>query len=230
MQRAGEETGLVLIDAFHYRYHPLFLQVLEIVRGGEIGDVQTIDAGFGANVRQDDPVRRSWDLAAGALMDLGCYPLHWRRHVTGEEPEVLSAEARPHVDPRVDDAITAELAFPSGVRATIHCDGSLERYRAWLRIKGADGEIEVDNPLVPQRGNQLTVRRGTRRVDVGGGRYDLRVPATGVRGVAPDGSGVGDGGGGRGGDDAGDRRDLNRGGDAAARDVGGTRERNRARL
>ena len=37
MAAAARETGLVLIEGFHYRYHPVFLRALEIVDSGVLG-------------------------------------------------------------------------------------------------------------------------------------------------------------------------------------------------
>ena len=58
---------------------------------------------------------RIQDLAGGSTMDLGCYSLHFARSIAGEEPEVVSATFRPSTDPRLDEALTAEVRFPSGV-------------------------------------------------------------------------------------------------------------------
>ena len=37
MAATAAETGRVLIEAFHYRYHPLAARMKEIVDGGELG-------------------------------------------------------------------------------------------------------------------------------------------------------------------------------------------------
>src|SRR5580704_14814705 len=37
-------TGLVLMEAFHYRYHPLFARVRELVGSGAVGKVRHIEA------------------------------------------------------------------------------------------------------------------------------------------------------------------------------------------
>src|ERR1044072_2469843 len=42
----ARETGLVVSEAFAYRYHPLTAKVKEIIASGEIGTVQHIDARF----------------------------------------------------------------------------------------------------------------------------------------------------------------------------------------
>ena len=41
---AAERAGRVLIEAFHWRHHPLAARMREIVRSGELGEVRHIEA------------------------------------------------------------------------------------------------------------------------------------------------------------------------------------------
>ena len=86
MVAAAEETGLLLMEAFHYRYHPMFARILEVVRSGELGALSRIDAAFDATIA-DKPGELRYDasIGGGALMDLGTYPVHWARMVAGAE-------------------------------------------------------------------------------------------------------------------------------------------------
>ncbi|NNK91378.1 MAG: Gfo/Idh/MocA family oxidoreductase, partial [Acidimicrobiia bacterium] len=43
MVRVAEEEGRVLGEAFHYRYHPMFLRILDEVRSGRIGSVERVE-------------------------------------------------------------------------------------------------------------------------------------------------------------------------------------------
>ena len=36
----ADETGMVLMEAFHHAYHPVYLRMLEIITSGEIGEVR----------------------------------------------------------------------------------------------------------------------------------------------------------------------------------------------
>ncbi len=163
MVAAAEETGQVLVEAFHYRYHPLFARILDLVHSGVIGQLERVEGRFGVPIEADGNIRYSWELAGGSLMDLGCYPTSWVRHVVGEEPEVVSAEAvegPAHIDLTMD----AELRFPSGVAGHVHCSMDPAGSRdIQLTIQGSEGRIEAVNPMAPQMGNRLTVttRRGT---------------------------------------------------------------------
>ncbi|MEM9621921.1 MAG: Gfo/Idh/MocA family oxidoreductase [Pseudomonadota bacterium] len=163
MAEAAEQHQRVLMDAYHYRYHPLFLRAREIYAARLLGDIQHIDAAFHIPVKPDGGIRMDYRLGGGVTMDIGCYPISWVRHISGEEPEVLDAQAE--VGPKdVDVYMTCRLRLPSGVTATTSGDmrPGIER-RAYLHITGSEGSLLVDNPLVPQNGHdlQLTLRGHT---------------------------------------------------------------------
>src|SRR5262245_55899785 len=44
MVRAADEHGRVLMEAFHYRYHPLAQRVVEVARSGELGALRHVSA------------------------------------------------------------------------------------------------------------------------------------------------------------------------------------------
>src|ERR1044072_2808318 len=92
MLAAEQASGRHLIEAFHYRFHPLFLRVLDTLRRGSIGRVRHIEATFNAPI-PDRPgeLRYIEQLGGGALMDLGGYCLHWIRTIVGDEPRGIRA-------------------------------------------------------------------------------------------------------------------------------------------
>ena len=183
MVRVAEIEGRVLCEAFHYRYHPMFLRILDEVASGRIGTVQRVEGVFNVPISRQSPsgaIDIRWDYAAsgGSLMDLGCYPMSWVRHITGEEPTVVSAEAVEDPD-KIDAYITCELAFPSGATGSV--TSAMERGpQISLTITGSQGSIVADNPMAPQNGNLLTIttERGTTSGPVEAGiSYDHMVRA-----------------------------------------------------
>ena len=159
MADAAERANVLLIEAFHYRYHPVFLRALAIYHSGAIGELERLDGSFYAPVGERGmpaaSIRMIYATGGGATMDMGCYPLSWARHFTGEEPEVVSAEAV-EGPPDVDLRLTTELAFPSG--ATGSAVGSMmkgDTYKADLIAKGTKGTLTVVNPLVPHMGHEI---------------------------------------------------------------------------
>lgn len=99
-------------------------------------------------------------------MDPGCYAVHMVRTLAGTEPEVVGARAKMRT-PEVERAIRADLAFPNGVSGRVVSSlWSSELIRLSVRVIGKDGEMRVWNPLLPQIGHRITVRRqGHRRVE-----------------------------------------------------------------
>jgi predicted dehydrogenase len=158
MARVARETGLVLSEAFAYRYHPLTARVKEILASGEIGMVQHIDAQFCFLLPSPKNIRFNYDLAGGALMDCGCYPVSLIRYLAEAEPTVEQAEASLFA-PQVDRRMTADLSFSDGRTAHLACDMLYPRlFRSSLKIEGGEGKLEVINPYFPHWLHRLRVQ------------------------------------------------------------------------
>jgi predicted dehydrogenase len=147
------------LEGMHYRFHPLFERALAAVRDGAIGKLEHIEAVFNATL-PDTPgeLRYIEALGGGALIDLGCYCIHWIRTIAGEEPAVVNATARCNT-PGIDLEVAADLAFTSGPTARLMCsmqaaDG--QQFRR-LIVKGDQGMLEIDNPVSPHSGATLSI-------------------------------------------------------------------------
>ena len=73
---AADGTGLVVMEAFHYRYHPLARRMSELVRSGELGRIQRVETAMCFPLPRFSDIRYDFSLAGGALMDVGCYAVH----------------------------------------------------------------------------------------------------------------------------------------------------------
>lgn len=161
MADCARTSGNPLMEAVHYRFHPLAQRIDEIMASGTLGRIERIDAGLeipGELVDRDD-IRFQPDLAGGAMMDLGTYCLSAQRWIAGEEPEVLGAEAQ-LIAPQMDKSMRVQLAFPSGPHGAFTCSLAAKKIRAWLTVTGSGGRLHVDNPFLPQLGH-----RGVLEVD-----------------------------------------------------------------
>lgn len=152
----ASRSSHVLMEAFHYRFHGLVLRVEQLLSDGVIGQVTAADATFNVHLPDRTDIRYSHALAGGATMDLGCYPVHFLRTLFGE-PTVLSGEARTTDDPQVDEALTATMEFPGGIRSTISSSLFEAQEVQHAIITGTRGSIEVNGFVKPQGGNQLRV-------------------------------------------------------------------------
>ena len=155
----AERTDQVLMEAFHYRYHPLMVRAVEVVQSGELGDLQHVESWMQVPLFKRQDIRFDLSLGGGAVMDLGCYSIHQLRSLTGEEPTVMAASSRER-SPGVDRWTQAELAFPGGAtgRFTVSLYGA-RVLRIGFRVVGSDGELRVFNPAGPQMAHRFTVRR-----------------------------------------------------------------------
>ncbi|KAH7885240.1 NAD(P)-binding protein [Phlebopus sp. FC_14] len=169
------QKGLVLLEAFHYRFHPAIQRVKEIIDSGELGAVKEVNAAlcFPKGFVGADNIRMNYDIGGGAMMDCGCYPLSCVRYLTQSNPSaVTSATAvRYPKDPRIDTATSADLLFPPSIpgaepiKASIKCDFSvpprLGFIPRWPELsvlaKCERGSVELYNFPMPVIYHSITV-------------------------------------------------------------------------
>lgn len=161
---ADAHPDLVVMEAFHYRYHPLAQRMHDIVASGELGPLQRIETAMCIPLPLPRDIRYRYDLAGGAVMDVGCYAIHMMRHTTGLEPTVHRAHAR-LASERVDRWMQADLALPGGAVGQMTCAlWSSTLLKISVVAVGEEGELRVFNPTGPHLYHRLTVwRRGGRR-------------------------------------------------------------------
>jgi predicted dehydrogenase len=186
---AADGTGLVVMEAFHYRYHPLARRMAELVRGGELGRIQRVETAMCFPLPRFSDIRYDFGLAGGALMDAGCYAVHAMRLLAPGDPKVTAARALTmRRDRHIDRAMTARFSFPGGATGEIRASmwsSSLLRVRA--RAVGERGTLTVTNFAAPQLWSRFTVTvDGRRRRERFGGEatyvHQLRAFAAAVRG------------------------------------------------
>ncbi len=189
MAETAKKTGLVLGEAFHWRYHPLAARMKEIVDGGVLGKIQHVEASLCIPFLLPGDIRYRYDLAGGATMDTGCYTISIVRFLAGAEPEVTRAEARLSSSD-VDRWMQADLRFPDGRTGRITCAlASSTLLKIDAQVVGERGRMSVFNPIGPHIYHRLKVRtaQGTTRERVRGDAtytHQLRAFVEAVRGGA----------------------------------------------
>jgi len=162
MVRAAEQAGLVLMEAFHYRYHPLAARMKAIIDSGELGTVRRIETRVCFPLLRRNDIRFRYDLAGGALMDAGCYAIHMARFLAGAEPEVVAAQAHLRSE-QVDRRVLATLTFPDGVSGRVECSlFSHKLLDVQAIVTGDRGVMRVINPVLPHLFHCLFVRTTAR--------------------------------------------------------------------
>ena len=167
MVAAAERTGLVLLEAFMYRYHPRIHKAVEWANDGAVGRVRTVEASFSFTLRRSRDVRWNREWGGGSLLDVGCYCVNFCRLILGDVPDRVSGSLVMHPQHGVDVAANALLDYDGGRAGVISCgfDGGL-RNRAL--ICGTDGVIELPKAFIQwDEPSSIVLRteRGEERVE-----------------------------------------------------------------
>jgi predicted dehydrogenase len=156
---AANRAPVTVMEAFHYRYHPLAARMREIVTN-DLGDIAKVETSMCIPLPRFGDIRYQYDLAGGALMDAGCYAVHAARLLGPGEPTVTGARARLlRRDPRIDRAMTIMLAYPGGATGVVRTSmWSSDLLRVTARVTGEHGTMTVLNYVAPQFFHRVTVR------------------------------------------------------------------------
>jgi predicted dehydrogenase len=143
---ARDRTGVVIGEAFMVATHPQWLRLIDLVRAGRIGKLQSAVGTFSYFKLDADNIRNIRECGGGALYDIGCYPIKTARMVFGQEPvRVTAAITR---DPRfgnIDILTSAVLEFPTG-QCIFTCSTQIALQQS-MRFYGTEGRIEPEIPF-----------------------------------------------------------------------------------
>ena len=142
---AARTNERFLMEAMWTWFIPAVVDLKRRIAGGEIGRVVTIDSDFAIRIDTTDGRHRRVDLAGGALLDLGIYPMTFACFMLGEHPDDVKTIGR-LTEEGVDSTIGGVASFPGGTIATFQT--SLDAFSGLsARIVGTEGRIEVDAPF-----------------------------------------------------------------------------------
>lgn len=156
MIEAAKQHGVFLMEAFMYRCHPQTAALVELVRGGSLGELRLIQVNLNL-LRPFDAEHRLFNrtLGGGGILDLGCYPASFSRLLAGAaigqavaEPVEFKAVGRVHPQTQTDEYATAVAKFPGGVMAELSC-GMTVRRDISARLFFTGGRVEIPAPFFP---------------------------------------------------------------------------------
>ncbi len=162
MIAACDAAKVLLMVAYRIQYEPYNRTLAEMVRGGKLGTVRTIQAVNTQNLGDPKQWRFTRKLAGGgSLPDIGLYNLNTIRALLGEEPVEITAQTHsPENDPRfreVEDLVQFTMRFPSGVVAMCVSSYSAHELRQY-EVMGTEAWARMDNAF-SYHGQKLTVQR-----------------------------------------------------------------------
>lgn len=157
---ARNRNGVCVGEAFMVHTHPQWLRVKELIASGRIGELRSAFGFFSYFLSDPGNVRCVKQWGGGALMDIGCYPVHCSRFIFGEEPLRVSALVENHPQWQVDRLTSAMLEYPSG-QCIFTCGMQIVPYQR-MQFYGTKGRIEVEIPFnaPPDRACRIFVDDG----------------------------------------------------------------------
>lgn len=155
MVAACQRHGVHLVEAFMYRYHPLWNIVRSAVDSGRIGQIRTFHAAFSFSIASGPNIRLSPELGGGALQDIGCYCINVARWFLGEPTRVRGVTIDNH-GVGVDTHAAAALEYASGAVAALTCSFDSAPQQI-VEIVGDKGRIEVEPSFVPSENTRIRI-------------------------------------------------------------------------
>lgn len=138
----SEEKGLLLAEAIWTRYMPSRRMIDDILSCKAIGNVTSLTANLGYILPHVDRMQNP-ELAGGALLDLGVYPINFA--LMAFHGEVKDVHATAIMSPKgIDWVNSITLTFEEEKMAVLHSDMLAQTDRQGV-ISGDKGYLEVQN-------------------------------------------------------------------------------------
>jgi predicted dehydrogenase len=142
MIQAARRRGLFLMEAMWTRFLPAWVDLKHRLDSGEFGKIGFLYSSFGEAVPYE-PGGRAYnpDLAGGALLDLGVYPISLASWLLGK-PETVTSRVK-MADSGVDQRNAMIFSYADGsfaslstaIDVTTACESEIAAERAFVRVK-----------------------------------------------------------------------------------------------
>ncbi|SDI40704.1 Gfo/Idh/MocA family protein [Propionivibrio dicarboxylicus] len=164
MVAVAGECGVLLMEAFMYRYTDRVSKIRAVLDSGVLGDIRSINSTFRFLLDRVNTIKEQPELGGGALYDVGCYPLNLIGMIAQEEPidtAVTCDQAH-----GVDVNLSAVLRYRSGLVASLHC-GFNAFGRMHSEITGTQGTLLAPDTFLDDAGElQLITAKGSETIAV----------------------------------------------------------------
>lgn len=143
---AARAAGVFAMEAMWSRFLPQSTIVAQLLEAGDLGELLTVTADFGARF-PFDPTSRAFDpaLGGGALLDIGVYPA-WFAHFALGAPSAVTARGT-LASTGVDAQAAVILDYPSGAQAAITTSMLVQTPLA-ATVSGTLARVEFPGPFM----------------------------------------------------------------------------------
>lgn len=142
MVDAAAKNKVALMEAMWARFLPHYAKVREIVASGVLGPILSIHADHGQRLA-DQGIARLVDpqLAGGALLDLGIYPISFAHMILGNPRSITSKAVM--TDRGVDSQTSMIFSYDNGAQAVLTTT-MIEQTPCRAVVAGLHGWLEID--------------------------------------------------------------------------------------
>lgn len=142
MVDAAAKNKVALMEAMWARFLPHYAKVREIVASGVLGPILSIHADHGQRLA-DQGIARLVDpqLAGGALLDLGIYPISFAHMILGNPRSITSKAVM--TDRGVDAQTSMIFSYDNGAQAVLTTT-MIEQTPCRAVVAGLHGWLEID--------------------------------------------------------------------------------------
>jgi predicted dehydrogenase len=141
--RAAEDSGRILMAGHLLLYHPGVLQMIDIVRSGELGEIRYMTAARVnlGTVRRDE----------NALWSLGPHDLSVVGEIFPERPLTVTARGAAYVRPGIEDVVFLTLRYPGDRMAHVHLSWLDPRKERRMALVGSKKMLAFDDMEVSEK-------------------------------------------------------------------------------
>ncbi len=170
MAGAADANDRLLVEAVWTRWHPRFARMVEIVCGGELGELRSIESAFTFPGNFVDNYRTTPEFGGGSLLDVGPYQVHTWVALRGIDSQFNVLELDRNIGPTGIDMttqVTGHLSNTESARIEVRALASFERpEQQWLVVTGSLKQLEcVGNEAFTSWNSASALRIGDRQED-----------------------------------------------------------------
>ena len=159
MVSAAQENNVALMEAMWSRFLPHYIQVREIIASGVLGQILTIHADHGQRLAdQNIPRLVEPELAGGALLDLGIYPVSFAHMILGNPMKVTASGVL--TDKGVDAQTSMIFDYANGAQAVLNTT-MIEQTPCRTVVAGVNGWLEIDRVFYSPTSMRVTLFDGS---------------------------------------------------------------------
>lgn len=142
MADAAVANDKLLVEAVWTRWHPRFERMIELVRNGDIGQLQNIDSAFTFTTTFTENYRLVPEMGGGSLLDVGPYQAHVWAALAAKDAELNIESASANLGPTGIDLTTQVTASLNDSVAVSALTSFEQDEKQSLVISGDIGKIE----------------------------------------------------------------------------------------